>query len=461
MKRPNQTVYNVIPSQQTMWLMIKYSPHKNVLQIPTSVTLGQNIDFGVLTKALNIEIERNDCMRLRFFKEKGDLKQYFLPEYKVDFVPVKSFKTEEEQNEYFNMKAKKAVNFLKGENFHIEFFHSFDGGCGIFFNVNHFVMDANAVSVFYMDLLSVYKALMTGEEMPKKLFKFEDYIIKELAQLEDKENYAKGAEFYKEYFSKDGPCFYAGVHGPELLMKEREKTKNPNLRVPHSAYNPFDDKSDMIELHIDREISEKIINFCKENLIPPEILFQMGYRTHVSQLNFRTDDTLSMQLCSKRVTFKEKRMGGCVTQPLQVRCIIKEENTFREGLDIINGVRNSLFRHMDFPYLAARGIQMKLFGYGLTDAPSFMMYTWLPVPTELPGGIKFTYKGYNMGRYCMPLYTFTYPAADGMNFNYLYRISKISKQNIYDLHNNMLKTILAGIENPDLTFGELMDSCTE
>lgn len=444
-----------------MWLMIKYSLHKNVLQIPTSVTLGTNIDFGVLTKALNVEIARNDCMRLRFKKENGALKQYFIPEYKVGYVPVKMFNTEEEQNAYFGKKAQIPVKFLKGETFHIEFFRSFDGGCGVFFNVSHLIMDANAVSVFYIDLISVYKALMTGGEMPKALYKYEDYVKKELELVADKENFAKGAKFYKEFFSKDGPCFYAGVHGPELLMKEREKTGNPDLRVPHSAYNPFKDRSAMLELHMGREDAEKIIAYCKENLIPPEILFQMGYRTHVSQLNFRTDDTLSMQLCSKRVTFKEKRMGGCLTQPLQVRCIIKEENTFKEGLDIINGVRNSLFRHTDFPYLAARKIQCDLFGYALTDAPSFMMYTWLPVPTELPGGISFTYKGYNMGRYCMPLYTFTYPAGDGLNFNYLYRVEEITEQNLYDLHNNMIKTILAGIENPEITFGELMDLCAK
>ena len=456
-----EKVYKLIPSQNTMWLMLKYSLHKNVLQIPSSITLGTNLDFGLLTKALNIEIARNDCMRLRFRKNGDDVEQYFIPEYRVENVPVMRFRTEEEQEEYLGKQAKIPVRFFKGETFRIVFFRSFDDGCGIFLNVSHLIMDAGAVSVFYMDLLSVYKALATHSDLPKPLHKFEDYIVKEFTQLADKEAFAKHAAFYKDFWLKDGPCFYAGVHGPDILIKERKKRKDPNLGVPHGAYNPLKDKSGLLTYHMDHDTSEKIIKYCKENLLPPEILFQLGYRAHVSQLNFRTDNTMSMQLCNKRITYKEKQMGGCITQPLQVRCILKEEYTFKQALDVINGVRNTLFRHVDFPYLAARKIQMDCFGYGTLDAPNFMMYTWLPIPTELPGGIKFTYKGYNMGNYCMPLYTFTYPNGDGLNFNYLHRIAEITPQHLDSLHKNMVKVVLAGIDNPELTFGELMDLCAK
>ena len=91
-------VFELIPSQKMINFMLKYSFfHKQVIQIPMSIVTHTPIDFDVLKKALNIEIERNDCMRLRFYKEHGEFYQYFLDKYVVDDVPVVTFSTEEEQ----------------------------------------------------------------------------------------------------------------------------------------------------------------------------------------------------------------------------------------------------------------------------------------------------------------------------------------------------------------------------
>lgn len=94
-------VFELIPSQKMINFMLKYSFfHKQVIQIPMSIVTSTPIDFDVLKKALNIEIERNDCMRLRFYKEHGEFYQYFLDKFVVEDVPVVTFSTEEEQQAY-------------------------------------------------------------------------------------------------------------------------------------------------------------------------------------------------------------------------------------------------------------------------------------------------------------------------------------------------------------------------
>ena len=74
-----QKLYPLIPSQETMCYMLKYSLHKQVTNVAVSFATAKKLDFGVLEQALNLEIERNDCLRLRFIKKKGKLMQYFLP----------------------------------------------------------------------------------------------------------------------------------------------------------------------------------------------------------------------------------------------------------------------------------------------------------------------------------------------------------------------------------------------
>ena len=61
-----KTLYDIIPSQDCMYLMHKFSLHKQMAQIPTSFVMDADLDFEVLQKALNIVIERNDSLRLAF-----------------------------------------------------------------------------------------------------------------------------------------------------------------------------------------------------------------------------------------------------------------------------------------------------------------------------------------------------------------------------------------------------------
>ena len=80
-------LYDLIPSQETMYLMFKYTFSKQISQIPTSFAIDKDIDFELMTKALNIEFERNDSLRLRFMKVDKKLQQYFLPSFRMSKVP--------------------------------------------------------------------------------------------------------------------------------------------------------------------------------------------------------------------------------------------------------------------------------------------------------------------------------------------------------------------------------------
>ena len=455
---PPYRLYDIIPSQQTMYLMVKYSFHKQLVQIPTSFTIGYDIDFDLLQKAFDIEIQRNDSLRNRFVLADKKIKQYFLPSASYT-VPVKTFSSFEEQDAFLSEDAQKPVFFLKDETFRIYFYKTEGLGCGIYTNVSHMIMDALGIVGFYFDLMRVYRALKNGTEMPAPLDKYEDYIKEEFKRLSDKKKMAKYEQFYKEYFLKGGEPFYAGVHGPAFLEEFRKKKKNPNLRVP-AAYNPIYDKCETIVKHIGPEDAKKIFDFCREKQIAPESVFQMGLRTHCSSINYRVNDVFMMTICSKRATNSEKNVCGCLAQPLQLRTIIPEEYTFAEALREFIRTRTSLYRRAAYPYITARDLSRDIYNYNLIQGPACMMYSWIPIPpmTELPFKVQF--KTYNLGRYFTPLYTITSPdpSDGGINMNYMYRTKLTTAEQIEALHENTVKVILQGIENPDITVGELLDS---
>ena len=453
-------LYDLIPSQQTMYLMVKYSFSKQITQIPTSITVDMDVDFDLLTKALNIEFERNDSLRLRFIKVDKQIKQYFLPSYKMSRVPMKYFRSVEEQKAFFAKDGQTPVKFLKGESFRIYFYKIANGGSGVYLNVSHLNMDALGAVIFYLDLMGIYQALKTNSELPEPLYLYEEYIQQELEKVASKKRWDKHEKWYREYFAKGGEPFYAAVHGPEFLEKYRAKKKNPNLRVP-AAYNPIYDKCSMVNGHIGTEDAAKIFEFCKKNGIAPESLFMLGLRTHCSAINYRVDDVFMMANCSKRATVKEKRMGGCLDQPVQVRTILSEDQTFMDGIHEYTSVRTQLYRHVEYPYITARDMSREMYNYNLIQGPACMMFSWIPLPVGMDVGFKFDFQFYDLGRYFTPLYTICTPnpVDNGIDLNYMYRVKLSEKKQIEALHKNCMKVVMAGIENPDITIKELLDMC--
>lgn len=457
-KMKDMALYEIIPSQDCMYLMHRFSLHKQMAQIPTSFTIESDADLEIMQKAMDLVIERNDCLRLAFVKQKGKLMQYFRPAYKYE-VPVKYFRNEEEKEAFCSEDAKKPVRFEKGEIFRVYFFKVSDGRTGIYANFTHMVIDALGIAFFYKELLEIYFALRNDKPLPAPADSYEEYIINEHANTRDEEKMKKHEEFYKDYFLKNGEPFYAAVHGMDFLNAYRKKKKNPDIRVP-LAYNPLYSKCDFLQMHIPPEKAEKIFEYCIKNQIAPESVFQMGLHTHCSAVNERIGDVSMMSVCSKRATLQEKNMCGCLAQPLQLRVLLKEDMSFDGAINELVDVRRSLYRHAAYPYTKSRTMSLDLFNYAPIQGPNSFMYSWIPLPVNEELGYSFEFRTYNLTRYFTPLYVITMPDPKDKGFNvcYMYRTKLSTKEQIERLHENMVDTIMAGIENPEITVGELLNN---
>lgn len=459
MKKINSTVYDLIPPQEMIQFMLKYSFfHKQVTQIPESIILDQEIDFDILKKAVNIEIQRNDCMRLRFFKEKGKVKQYFIDEYTVNDIPVLSFKTAEEQNNTLTKDAQTPVRVFKDETFRIKFFNTYDNRYGIYICVHHLIMDNAACLVFFSDLLAIYEHLKNGKDLPKPLGKYEDRIKQELAYVADESNLLKEEKAYSEYITKNGEPLYLGVEGPKFLEAERKKKKDPTIKAP-SLFDPFHDKADFTKTSLPPELGHNVIKFMDENNVSGECLIQLAMRLHLSKINGRHNDTYFITLCPRRKKLSEKRSGGTVTAPLPWRVVLDEKDTFSQALEKMADAQVWAFRHMDYPYLEYRKLQQKLFNYSAAAGASTMMFSWFPLESTTMNNWDYEFVGYGIGRYIMVLYTFAMKDTknDTIKITYQHRTKFVSADDIESIRQGTEKALAMGIENPEITVGEILD----
>lgn len=459
MNSVNKPVYPLIPPQEMIQFMLKYSFfHKQVTQIPDSIIVSQKIDFDVMTEAFNIEIERNDCLRLVFFKQNGKIMQYFRDPYRIGSVPVYNFKSDEEREKVLTADAQKPIKMLKGEIFRLKYFTTFDGRYGVYINIHHLVMDNAAVFAFFNDLFAVYDHLKNGRPMPKPLGSYEDRIKRELAYVEDKSNLEKEKAAYTEYITRNGEPLYLGVEGPKLLEAERKKKKDPSINAP-SLFDPIHDKAELTKTTFSPELSEKFFAFCENNNVSPECLVQLALRMHLSKINNGHLDTYFICLCTRRRTLVEKRSGGTVTAPLPWRVHLEEDDTFMSALDKMADAQVWAFRHMDYPYLEYRDLQRELFNYSAAAGSSTMMFSWMPINEKSINGWEYEYVGYGLGRYIMVLYTFAMKDAHTgcLKISCLHRTKFVSVEDIKALQNGTKRALEIGLENPDISVKELLE----
>lgn len=459
MNSVNKPVYPLIPPQEMIQFMLKYSFfHKQVTQIPDSIIVSQKIDFDVMTEAFNIEIERNDCLRLVFFKQNGKIMQYFRDPYRIGSVPVYNFKSDEEREKVLTADAQKPIKMLKGEIFRLKYFTTYDGRYGVYINIHHLVMDNAAVFAFFNDLFAVYDHLKNGKPMPKPLGSYEDRIKRELAYVEDKSNLEKEKAAYTEYITRNGEPLYLGVEGPKLLEAERKKKKDPSINAP-SLFDPIHDKAELTKTIFSPELSEKFFAFCENNNVSPECLVQLALRMHLSKINNGHLDTYFICLCTRRRTLVEKRSGGTVTAPLPWRVHLEEDDTFMSALDKMADAQVWAFRHMDYPYLEYRDLQRELFNYSAAAGSSTMMFSWMPINEKSINGWEYEYVGYGLGRYIMVLYTFAMKDAHTgcLKISCLHRTKFVSVEDIKALQNGTKRALEIGLENPDISVKELLE----
>lgn len=454
----NETVYELIHSQEMVQFMWRYTLHKQSTQIPSSVAFDEEIDFNILACAVNIEIARNDCLRLRFFKKGNKIKQFFLNEYKLQKIRYKEFASEKEQNDYFDSDASKKLDIFSGETFRLAFFRTHNGKCGIYLLASHIIMDFVATFTFFKDLMAVYESLKNKAELPKPLSKYEDIIKKEQNNEALENKIKRDTEALKNWFAMDRKPVYNAINGPRVLDFQRKLLFDKSLTMPH-IYLPIKDKTHFLKCRLNDEDSKKISDFIKENHLSAEWVIQLGFRIYLSKINRHNNDSVFWVLCPRRKTVKEKRCGGTLASPMPWREILDDNKSFIDTARDFGQTQAFLFRLSDVPFTTMRQMERELYGLSLVQTANSMMFSYLP-SSENPFGDKdFEYTAYNFGHYVMPAYALTMQdsVSKRYSFSYIHRTWLTTDEEVYSFHNGALRTILKGIECPEKTIGEILE----
>lgn len=454
----DRTYYPLTPSQLSIFLSRKYSVHKSIINIPTSLIIKEEMDTDLLEEAVRKGIERWDSFAIRILKEKPAPKQYFSENREAETIERLDFtgKTREDMERTFLRLASKKLEIFNAPMARFFILTTPEGYGGIFSVINHLIMDSWAISMFYKDCIEIYYAMKNNTSFPKDVKPYEDMLKKEI-MYKQTDQYQRALDYWTKEFTKEEPMF-THINGSEVIEKFRKKKGDETLRYSGSFYLRSTSGHDLY--WIDKEDIDKMSEFLKEYKFPSlQVLFHMGLRTYLAKVNSQENDVCYYNIVARRGTLEEKSTGGTRVHFMHYRTIMPPETTFYDGCKILYDKQNELYRHADFSPMEMFEIE-----HSMTPSKPGFSYrsaslTFQPVPMSVGDGPEIETRWYTNGAVAQPFYLTVMDGdgTGGLKCYYEYMSNVITKDRVEDVHRYMTKVMLEGTRNPQITLQQLYD----
>ena len=458
----NLQCYPLTAAQRIHNYSIKYCPYHQLLNIGTGLYIQQETDFDILKEAIHEAINRFESMRLRFLKDEDDTVYQYLVPFDDRDIPLVDFSNWNEEDAHNEMRKWTAEPFKR---FHspmnkIVMIKLPDGYNGIYLKVDHMTMDSSSIIAFNKDVLEIYCAKRYGIDYPKPLQSYIKALEKDLEYEAGSPARKRDEEFWQAEIEADEPI-YTDFNGMGRLITQRRENNNPNQRS--AVVTSLTPEASISVYQLEKEPSDRLMQFCQENRIPMATLLLMGLRTVLSKFNNDEKDVSIKSCVARRGTLLEKFSGGTRIHFFPLRTIIEPETTFLDGLKIIQEGQNRIFRHANFDPIefTMRRSKYRKFQPGasyesisLTYQPLTIKDDTLPVP-DIP------YKSfwYTNGVAAQPLYlTVMHRVEDGgLSFNFEYQKNVVTDYEMEYLYYYLCRVLFRGIEDKTRTVGEILE----
>lgn len=461
--RKGYKVYPLTVAQKFHLYYLPHCPGAAVLNIGTSLTIEVEIDWDVLKQSINKAYERCEGMRVRLAKDKeGNYYQYVVKheDQDIEFVDFTG-KTMEEAEETMKEWTRVPFRMEDTQLTRIVMIKMPDGFSGVYFLGHHMIVDAQSLIGFLKDIIELYcNARYEGVPYPKDMCSYIEQIQKDLAYEAGSKAQQRDREFFEKEIASSEPIFN-GIRGTDKLEAARKMFKNPDLRTAFSASDSTESALDIF--HLEGEPTQRLMEFCEKYHVSLACLLLMGLRTYFQKMNGHEDVSINNAI-ARRATLKEKKSGGTRIHSFPFRTIFPESMKFIDGVYAIRDKQNEIFRHANYDpteYFAQRAKTYPQPHAGLTYEPMSLTYQPLTLKEkglDQLGDIRYKTKWYPNGICPQGMYLTVMhrPEDNGLDFNFEHQVKAVSRDDLEYLYYYLCKIMFKGVENPDLTIGEII-----
>ncbi|HEX2946424.1 MAG TPA: condensation domain-containing protein [Clostridia bacterium] len=320
--------YPLTHPQKGIWYTEKMYPGTSIGNIAATLRIKGNVDYGLLERAVNLFIEKNDAARLRVIEENDEPKLY-ISEYTYHKLDLYDFQDKELTDLYYweDEQAKKPFDLIDSELVHFDLIKVNDSDGGFYAKMHHLVSDAWTMSLLGNQVIEYYTALKNGEEIPNGMIpSYCDFILSEEEYFKS-DRFNKDKEYWNEKFKV---C-------PE---KATLKKVNPN---------EVGTKARRKAMVTPKKLSAKIYQYCSENKTSVYSLLIAALAMYINRITAKENIVFGTTTLN-RANAKEKEVVGLFINIAPICLNIRADMNFKTLVEIVSRDGLSLLRHQKYPY---------------------------------------------------------------------------------------------------------------
>ena len=445
--------FRLSSDQEALYAYVLGAP-RALLNMPTRVDFEEPIDEEKALEAMKLTVKRLPFCTLRLHEyEKDKFQQYYSDEEPAGFELVDfSDKTMEDVDKYLLKKARDPLpnNYNDVQLYDAKLIRRPDGLDTLFFNGYHLIMDSVGLIYVITYFFKVYKALVSGTELPAPGPGPEKHIEKSW-QYQDSKRCQADIEWWKAQFDTE-PHFSSMNPRPS---PEYVEGKNYGWPLRPDQY-----LCTSMPMRIPAETVSRISEAAMANNMSPMIYYALALRTWLYKMS-GSEDICFDTTASRRAALYDRECGMTLAHQLVWRSNIPGADPFKEALRKLDITQKDLYRHTNALWDFWSTTNER---YGFPKDGIFsrcVVFTYQPYFNTDGLNIKFNANHVNTGYAFQPLYLNMMPhdASGDLWADYLYSHNYLDGENLKRFHAFMMKFILTGIENPEKTIDQLVDEC--
>lgn len=197
-------------------------------------------------------------------------------------------------------------------------------------------------------------------------------------------------------------------------------------------------------------------SYCSEMNTTPLAFMKLAMHTYISKVNNGAEDTFGLVLSNNRATLTDKNTSGSFVNGVFVCMIIDTEKKFSEALEITGDILSKSFRHSDYGGRDSAMIwrnMYKTYKNGLFDLYDSTMLSYLIITPPKKRDIDAEW--ISNGRFAETLYVILVRNLLSYDVYYEYRTKVLKREDIVVFHQGIEQIIKLGMENPQMSIGEI------
>ena len=455
--------YPLTAAQNMHYQWIREYRTQQVSGVSIVASLKAELDFGLLKKCIQLEMERYGCMRLRFTRpdENGSIRQYLIKHDSRD-IPLKDF-TGMTLAEADNTMQQWAYQTLDGDNrpmCDVVMVKLPEGYNGFFVHMDHRLIDSCGLVVMINDLMKLYTHYRFGSDYPEDLADFESVLENDLQKANNEKRLAKDKKFWDDQLDELGEPLYSDIQGPSVLEEARKKHRNKKLRAADiERDNLFVEVKDYV---LEPEPTKNLIDFCMNHQLSMTNLLLLGIRTYLSKVNNGQEDITIENFISRRSTHDEWTSGGSRTIMFPCRTVISGDTDFLSAAYEIQNVQNRIYMHSNYDPALIREEMRRRYKTPEDTTYESCYLTYQPMPVRMDNpflkNIPMHSKWFANGAATKKMYlTVSHTENGGMVFSYHYQTACLGEKDMELLYYYMMRILFKGIAEPDMKLCEIME----